>query len=164
VVTTLTDHPSVDERRAFGRGAALLALDEGQSVAEVAELLGVSRQSIYNWSQAFARSPRPETLCDDFGGGRPALWTEEAQALLDECFHRRPQELGYSGTNWTVPLLREYLRDRTGLSLSDDTVRRRLQRLGYVWKRFRYVLPADPRREKKKRHPPAVAGLAAAQR
>src|SRR5216683_2253948 len=24
--------------------------------------------------------------------------------------------------------------------LSDDTVRRRLQRLGYVWKRFRYVL------------------------
>jgi transposase len=148
----------------YRRAAALLALDEGQSVGEVAELLGVSRQSVYNWSQAFAQSPRPETLYDDFGGGRPTLWTEKAQALLSECFRLRPEELGYAGMNWTVPLLRECLLDRTGLRLSDDTIRRQLQRLGYVWKRFRYVLPADPQREKKKRHSPAFAGLAATQR
>ncbi len=148
----------------YRRAAALLALDEGQSVGEVAELLGVSRQSVYNWSQAFARSPRAETLCDNFSGGRPTLWTEEAQTLLSECFRLRPEELGYMGMNWTVPLLRECLLDRTGLQLSEDTIRRRLQELGYVWKRFRYVLPPDPEQEKKKRHPPAFAGFAAAQR
>jgi transposase len=81
----------------YRRAAALLALDEGQSVGEVAELLGVSRQSVYNGSQAFAHSPRPETLGDDFGGGRPTLWTEETHALLSECFRRRPEELGYGG-------------------------------------------------------------------
>ena len=64
--------------------------------------------------------------------------------------------------NWTVPLLREYLYDRTSLWLSEDTIRRRLQRLGYVWKRYRYVLPPDPEREKKKCAPSAVAVLAAA--
>lgn len=148
----------------YRRAAALLALDEGQSVAEIAELLGVSRQSVYNWSQAFTQSPRLETLCDDFGGGRPTLWTDEAQALLSECFRQRPEELGYTGMNWTVPLLRACLHDRTGLLLSEDTIRRRLQGLGYVWKRFRYVLPPDPQREKKKRYPPAFAGLAATQR
>jgi transposase len=139
-------------------------LDEGQSVAAVAELLGVSRQSVYNWSRAFAQSPRPETLADDFGGGRPTLWTDQARTVLCECFRHRPQELGYTGMNWTVALLRSYLLDRTGLCLSDDTIRRQLQRLGYVWKRFRYVLPADPQQEKKKPHPPTFAGLAATQR
>jgi transposase len=146
----------------YRRATALLALDEGQSVGEVAEFLGVSRQSVYNWWQAFTRCPRPETLYDDFGGGRPMLWTEQAQALLSECLAQRPQELGYLGMNWTVPLLRECLYDRTGLLLSDDTIRRRLRGLGYVWKRFRYVLPPDPEREKKKRHPPAFAGVAVA--
>lgn len=145
----------------YRRATALLALDEGQSVAAVAELLGVSRQSVYNWSRAFVQSPRPETLADDFGGGRPSLWTEETCTLLCECFRHRPQELGYTGMNWTVTLLRTCLLDRTGLWLSDDTIRRQLQRLGYVWKRSRYVLPADPQREKKKHHPPPLAGLAA---
>ena len=36
----------------YRRALALLALDEGRSVAEVAELLGVTRQRIYNWRQA----------------------------------------------------------------------------------------------------------------
>jgi transposase len=148
----------------YCRAAALLALDEGQSVGSVAELLGVSRQSVYNWTRAFVQSPRPETLSDDFGGGCPTLWTEEARALLGQCFRHRPEELGYTGMNWTVTLLRTCLLDRTGLQLSGDRIRRQLQRLGYVWKRFRFVLSADPEREKKKRHPPAFAGLAAAQR
>jgi transposase len=146
-------------RRAF----AILALDEGQSVPEVAELLGVSRQSVYNWWQAFERSPRPETLCDRFGGGRPSLWTERMGQLLQDGLRGRPEDFGYTGMNWTVPLLRDYLGDETGSWLSEDTVRRHLQDLGYIWKRYRYVLPPDPEREKKTRHPPSPGPLAAAE-
>ena len=57
----------------YRRALALLALDEGQSVAEVAELLGVTRQSIYNWRQAYEASPQPESLVDCYGVGRPSL-------------------------------------------------------------------------------------------
>ena len=64
----------------------------------------------------------------------------------------------------TVPLLQAHLQRCGGRRLSEDTIRRQLDRLGYVWKRFRYVLPPDPEREKKTRHPAAAAGLAAAQR
>ena len=148
----------------YRRALALLALDEGQPVAAVAELLGVTRQSIYNWMQAYQHSPKPETLEDHYGGGRPTLWTEQLQALLEEGLRHWPDELGYTGVNWTVPLLRAYLHDQTGSWLCDDTIRRQLDRLGYVWKRFRYVLPPDPEREKKTRDSPAVGGIAAAQR
>jgi hypothetical protein len=37
---------------------------------------------------------------------------------------------------------------QAGTAPSDDTVWREQQRLGYVWERFRYVLPADPEVEK----------------
>jgi transposase len=147
----------------YRRAVALLALDGGQAVGEVAELLGVSRQSIYNWVQVYQADPRPEALVDDYGAGRPSLWTRRLERLFRGCLHRRPTDLGYVGMNWTVPLLRAYLGDATGTWLSEDTIRRQLQRLGYVWKRYRYVLPPDPERDKKTGHPPALGPVAAAE-
>ncbi|HEY0437117.1 MAG TPA: helix-turn-helix domain-containing protein, partial [Phenylobacterium sp.] len=104
---------------------------------------------MYHWVQAYERSPRPDALRDHYGGGRPSLWTETLEQLLQEGLRHRPDDLGYPGWNWTVPLLGTYLYDETGCRLSADTLRRRLRRLGYVWKRSRYVLPPDPQREKK---------------
>jgi len=147
-----------------GRALALLELDRGQTVAQVADLLGVSRQSVYNWVAAYTQSPSPQTLADHYGIGRPSLWTEELQALLLTCLQQRPTDLGYAGVNWTVPLLQEQLYHLSGQWLSDDTVRRQLDRLGYVWKRFRYVLAPDPEREKKTAHPQAAQGIAASKR
>jgi transposase len=145
------------------RALALLAVDDGQSVADVAAWLGVSRQSIYHWWQAFAESPCPETLADHYGVGRPSLWTRRLERLLRRGLGQRPDKWGYPGMNWTVPLLRQYLYDQAGVWLSEDTVRRQLQRLGYVWKRYRYVLPPDPEREKKNCNPHAFGPVAAAQ-
>jgi transposase len=153
-----------DDASYYRRLLAVLELDRGRSVAEVADLLRVTRQSVYNWASAFAAYPDPTTLQDHYGPGRPSAWTEELRALLLASLGQRPDEWGYAGVNWTVPLLQEQLYRHGGRWLSDDTIRRELDRLGYVWKRFRYVLPPDPEREKKTRHPPAAAGAAAAQR
>jgi transposase len=72
-----------------------------------------------------------------------------------------PQEFGYPDTDWTTPLLRRELERGTGVLPSDDTVRRVLHRLGYVWKRPRYVLDPDPERDKKTPHPAADPAVAA---
>jgi transposase len=148
----------------YRRLLAVLELDRGKGVAEVADALGVTRQSVYNWAQAFAACPQPETLQDHYGRGRPSAWTAELEALLLASLEQHPHELGYPWVNWTVPLLQEHLDRQGGCWLSDDTIRRALDRLGYVWKRYRYVLPPDPEREKKTRAPAAAAGFAAAQR
>jgi transposase len=148
----------------YRRLLAILELDRGQSVAAVAALLRVTRQSVYNWTRSFVACPEPATLRDHYGSGRPSAWDDELQALLLACFEQRPIDLGYAGMNWTVPLLQEHLDRCGGRRLSDDTIRRHLDRLGYVWKRFRYVLPPDPAREKKTRDPTAAAGFAAPQR
>jgi transposase len=133
----------------YRRLLAVLELDRGRPVAEVADLLQVTRQSVYNWGHCFAAHPDPAALEGHYGAGRPSAWTEELQELLRAGLERRPDELGAAGGNWTVSLLQDYLYRQGGRWLSDDTIRRELDRLGYVWKRFRYVLPPDPEREKK---------------
>jgi transposase len=153
-----------EDARYYRRLVALLELDRGRAVAEVAEALGVNRQTVFNWARAFQEAPRPATLEDRYGVGRPSVWTDELQALLLSCLDQRPDELGYAAVNWTVPVLQEHLQCLCGLWLSDDTIRRQLQRLGYVWKRYRYVLPPDPQREKKTRPASATAAVAPAQR
>jgi hypothetical protein len=81
---------------------------------------------------------------------------------LRDLLGRSPQEVGYFAARWAVPSLREHLTRRTGRPLSDDTLRRELQRLRYTWKRSRYTLDPDPEfGGKNEAHPaarPAVAG------
>src|SRR5215210_1266047 len=144
---------ATDDASYYRRLLAVLELGRGKPVAVVAGTLGVTRQSVYNWARAFQDSPRPNALGDRYGVGRPTVWTDDLRALLRACFRQRPDALGYAAVNWTVGLLREHLRRSAGLGVSDDTIRRELQRQGYVWKRFRYVLPPDPEREKKTPHP-----------
>ena len=148
----------------YRRLLAILELDAGRSFTDIAGALGVTRQSVSNWARAYQHALRPEVLQDHYGVGRPPLWGGSLRALLRDCFGQRPDQRGYAGVNGTVPLLQEELHRLSGRPLSDDTIRRELQRLGYVWKRFRYVLPPDPEREKKKPAPPPPAAPAAAQR
>jgi transposase len=130
----------------------------------VAQSLGVSRQSLYNWLARYQQSYDPAALCDHRGGGRPSLWTPHLQAALTESLAQPPDHWGYQAANWTVPLLIEHLVATSGQRLSDSTLRRELRRLGYVWKRPRYVLAPDPEREKKTAPLPPARPAWAAQR
>jgi transposase len=110
-----------------------------------------------------ARDHLPGSLRDAGRSGRPAVLEEADRNLIRELLgSRSPQDLGYFASQWTVPLLQDYLARRTGRRPSDDTVRRELQRLRYTWKRSRYALAPDPEfGGKKEAHPaanPAPAG------
>jgi transposase len=148
----------------YRRTLAVLEFARGRPIAAIAEALGVSRQSVYNWLADFACAHDPAALLDEPRSGRPALWSEADRSLLAALLRHTPQQSGYLAVNWTVPLLREQLRLRTGRDFSDDTLRRELHRQGYAWKRPRYVLDPDPERDKKTAPPPADPGATAAQR
>jgi transposase len=155
---------ATSDARMYRRTLAVLELDRGRSAAEIAAMLGVTRQSVHNWAAAFASEPDPAVLRDDPRSGRPPLLDEQAEGLLPSLMGQSPQDLGYPQTDWTVPLLQQELERGLGLRPADETVRRWLRRLGYVWKRPRYVLDPDPEREKKTADSPADPGFAAAER
>jgi transposase len=148
----------------YRRLLAVLQIGQGKPVAEVAQALGVTRQSIYNWVAAYAATGDPLALVDAARSGRPSSWTPDLQDHLRTLLRASPTRWGFPAVNWTVPLLRQQLASRDGRWLSPDTIRRQLHELGYVWKRTRYVLPTDPDGEKKKGDPPPAEKPASAQR
>jgi transposase len=139
----------VRDARLYRRVLAMLEYDRGEPVSAVAELLGVSRQSVYAWIARFQERGGAAGLSTVPRSGRPPRTGETFDVLLTTLLMLSPERFGYHATHWTIRLLRDQLRQNTDEEYSDDTIRRGLHRLGYVWKRPRYVLAPDPEREKK---------------
>lgn len=141
----LITHPH--DARQTVRAYAVLWLDDGESVSEIAARLGVTRQTVYNWLSRFhSRSEFTFTdrLNDAPRAGRPCTAMGVIDSLIEEVIERDPRELAYRSTVWTAPLLVEYLRDEHQVMVSDDSVRSAISRLGIRWKRPRHHLALRP--------------------
>jgi transposase len=136
-------HDATQLRRAQG----LLWLDGGQAVAAVADLLLVSRQTVYNWIESFRERTDlgvTDRLLDAPRSGRPATALGIIDPLLDAVIDGDPRDYGYRATVWTAPLLQRYLGEAPGLEPSGKSVRRAIARLGIRWKRPRHRLGLRP--------------------
>lgn len=80
----------------------ILECDWGESVSDIAQLLGVSRQSIYNWIER-DRDDVAE-LNDVQRSGRLAHVGEVFATLLRTLLILPPERFGYLATYWTIPL------------------------------------------------------------
>jgi transposase len=124
--------------RRWKRAQALLLRAEGCTVEAVARTLGCSQASVYAWTAAWRQHGTAGLREGDHGGGQVKL-DAAAAAVLATLLASDPQTYGQRATGWTVPLLRTELA-RAGVVVADKTVRRAVHRLGYRWKRPRYVL------------------------
>ena len=136
--------------RRWRRYQAILLLADGQSPGQVAQALDCGVSTVYAWAAAWRREGVAGLAEGEHGGGHWALDATGEEALVG-LLATAPQARGHQATSWTVPLLHGEL-TRLGYRLSPRTVRRALHRLGYRWKRPRYVLGRpDPAYAEKKR-------------
>ena len=139
-----THGPSARECR---RAQSLLWLDAGEAVEAVSELLGVSRQTVYNWLERFRvrdGCDLPARLGDAPRLGRPRAGEGAVDSLIAVVIDTDPRDLGYHQTVWTAPLLSRHLRKRHRITASARTVSRALARLDIRWKRPRHQLARRP--------------------
>jgi transposase len=145
VEMTDDEHTALDEAqravrtvREWRRYQAVRLLADGREAGEVARVLGCSVSSVYYWAADW-REQKAAGLAEGPHEGRSRRLDATAEALLEQVLAADPQAHGYAATDWTVPLLRTEL-DKQGYELSERTLRRTLHRLGYQWKRPKYVL------------------------
>jgi transposase len=132
-----------DDATVLRRAQALLWREEGESIAEVGERLGVRRRTICYWQAHFRERQTldlPARLRDGHRSGRPRTASGRIDPLLEGVLDRDPREVGYRSTVWTAPLLRQYLEDVHDLSVSRQSVSLALVRLRIRWKRPRHHL------------------------
>jgi transposase len=127
----------------FRRAQALVWLHQGRSALDVAELLGVRRQTIYNWVERFEARRGLDLqarLCDAPRGGRPLTAQGVIDPLIEAVIDHDPRRYGYRATSWTATLLCRYLEESHGRVTSERSVRRVLAQLDLRWKRPRHAL------------------------
>lgn len=157
VTLTPTEHTELEAAaateprvRRWKRYQAILLRADGQTVEAVAATLRCSVASVYAWTAAWRQAGVAGLQEGPHGGGKPRLGTE-GETVLTERLAADPQAHGHQATGWTVPLLRTELA-AAGYAVGERTIRRALHRLGYRWKRPRYVLGRpDPAYAEKKR-------------
>src|SRR6266567_6088631 len=126
-----------DDATQLRRAQALLWLQEGHALTHVADLLHVSRQTVYNWVQSFADRTDlalPDRLLDAPRSGRPATALGIIDPLIDAVIDADPRDYGYRSTVWTAPLLQRYLEEVHAVETSCQSISRAIARLGIRWK------------------------------
>ena len=103
--------------RPYRRLLAVLEFDRGKSVSAIAELLGVSCQSVYNWITRFKHGGDGCELSDAPRSGRPTRAGDTVNVSLQTLLILSPEWFGYYATHWAVPLRRS---DRNGCAVRNQ--------------------------------------------
>jgi transposase len=122
----------------------LLAAEQGLKVPQIARIVRESEATVLRWLKRY-RAEGIEGLQDAPRPGRPSPMTEAYQAALLAAVRRRPRRLGRPFSLWTLQRLVDDLAERTGIRVSDETVRRALKRAGSVLSRPQHRISSpDP--------------------
>jgi transposase len=128
----------------YRRAAALLAVHNGSTVIQVAELLGVPRRTVYGWIASYRNVRSGSTVANEVVKekrlGRPTVWTPDMRASLGRALEVSPQQFGHEAGYWSVSLLREQLAADTGKWITHASIRHKLKSMGYVRKRYRFII------------------------
>lgn len=132
-----------DQAIVLRRAQALLWVDEGLSVTQVARQLRITRQAVYKWIVRIQPVPVSELtgrLQVSPRSGRPTTVAGIIDPLIDEVIDHDPRLFDFNSTVWTASLLAQYLAAEHRLEVSVSSVRLALGRLKITWKRPRHTL------------------------
>lgn len=114
------------------RAHAVMLSSKRYSLAQIADIFDVDRDTVSGWLRAWEQFGLLG-LRDQEHPGRPRKGTNEDREWLCEAIKEAPHQLR---------LLREKFQERTGITVSRDTLRRWLKEKGLGWKRCRRSLKA----------------------
>lgn len=135
--------------RLFKRYQAILQYLKGQSINEIADFIGCSEKTIYNYVNAY-KSNGLVGLIPGESPGRPRLLTEEQeQELYEAIVNKQPVDFDFPAEmNWTSFLIRDWIKQEYDVTFTDRAVRIMLHRLGLSYTRPTYTLAkANPEKQ-----------------
>ena len=123
----------------------LLLCARGWTPTEIAAALFCSRSSVYRLVADYRAGHLDLRLVAEADAERvvPRRKRTSLKRSLLALVKRAPAAFGWCRTRWSCATLALELRTRRRVSVSQDTIRRWLHELGYVWKRARHVARDD---------------------
>jgi len=116
------------------RERAVRSVLQGQAHGQVAEAYGVDRTTLYRWVCRY-QAHGDRGLLRKTGSGRPRLLAAFDMEALNDIVLEPASYFGFETDLWTVGRLRCVLQDRYGITLSSNTVWRRLRDAGFTYQK-----------------------------
>lgn len=127
---------------------ALHGCELGFTETEIADLLGVRRETVSHWWSAFIEGGLDALPHDRTGrplGSGRALSDQQAAHIQQQLRTHQPEELGIAAPLWTRRAVGELIRQQCGITLAVRTVGLYLKRWGFTPKRpRRHARDQDP--------------------
>ena len=109
---------------------AVQLMESGKSPELIAEMLEVSRASLFAWQKMY-REGGLAALSTKFASGRPTILSDDQMLKLYSWIAgNNPRQLSFGVALWTRKIIRELIQRRFGVDLSLVTVGRILKKLG----------------------------------
>jgi transposase len=137
--------PAVLEYR---RRLAVQRVEDGYSIGEVADCVGVDRRTVRRWVAAF-RQHGAAGLAAHPVPGRPPKLTPTQEKIVAPWLADNPTEHGFATELWTAPRLVLGIEQEFGIRFHPDYL--------ITWLRQRGSTPQKPRRVHRERDDEAIA-------
>jgi transposase len=117
---------------------ALLAVVDGQSVAQVALVLRVHEKTVATWIRKFCcyglqGAPRTKPI------GRPPKLTPTQKGALATLIEEGPGKAGFSGACWRSPMIQQMISERFGVYYNVFYIAQLLKNLGFSYQKAAFV-------------------------
>lgn len=130
---------------------ALRACEMGFTEADVADLLGVCRETVCRWWTAYGSgglAALPQQRSGRPLGSRRLLTDDDARRIQDLLDHKQPKDLEIAAPLWNRRAVAALIQQQLGVTLAVRTVGAYLQRWGYT--------PQRPTRKSRQQDPEEV--------
>jgi transposase len=132
----------------YRRWLAVQRIDEGYSIQEVADFLGVAPSSVRRWVATFRRQGA-DGLAAQPVPGRPPRLTSTQEKIVCRWLAENPIEHGFATELWTAPRLAQLIEQEWGVHFNPNYLTTWLRRRGFT--------PQKPRRKARERDDDAIA-------
>jgi transposase len=127
------------DKTVFRNATIILMSAVGRSKFSIAHDLGCSPATVDNARKHY-RTRGLNGLRPGKPPGRSSAATPAYRKTLRETVKTQPQTLGYGFSVWSVARLNEYLKKQTGISFSEDQLRRILHQEGFSFQRPKHTM------------------------
>jgi transposase len=130
---------STGDAAVFRNATIILMSGVGRSKASIASDLGCSTGTVDIIRRRYRQEGWPG-LVPKQPTGRPSRATPAYRAALQSALQTPPQQLGYGFSVWSLGRLNAHLHRHTGISFSEDQLRRIVHEEGFSFQRPKHTL------------------------
>jgi transposase len=117
---------------------ALLALAQGQSVSDVAQMLALGEQTVRDYRNQYLFKGLA-SLVYTAPPGRPSKLTKTQRQQLAQWIKASPQDSGYSSGCWNTPMVQDLMQRHFGVVYHPHYIATLLKNMGFSYQKARFV-------------------------